>query len=58
MRCQDRFGMELNPPERKILMAEAHDLTLGSLCRDLEAVGKTLPADKEAMVSGGLERIG
>ncbi len=55
---EDRFGMELDPPERKGAVTESHDFAFGCLCGDFQAVGQTLTAYEQAVVSGRLEGIG
>ena len=54
---QDRLGVELDSLYQVVLVAKPHHLTFGSFCRDLQAGGKALSLDQQAVVAGRLEGI-
>ena len=44
---EDRFGMELDPPERKGAVTESHDFAFGCLGGDFQAVGEGGALDQQ-----------
>jgi hypothetical protein len=57
MRSQNRFGMKLDPPDRQLLVAKPHDLSLRSLGRDFKAIREGFPLYKKTVITSGLKRI-
>ena len=50
--------MELHAPNRKLLMADAHDFALLSLGGEFQAVGQGIALNDERVIAGGGEGIG
>ncbi len=55
---EDAFGMELDAPDREVLVADAHDFAFVGFGSDFEAVGEGIALDDERVIAGGGEGIG
>src|SRR5438093_7644908 len=54
---QDGLRMELHPFDRKGPVAQAHDLALGGLGRDLQAGWQRFPLDDQGVIACRLKRV-
>src|ERR1017187_2826896 len=56
---EDGLGVELDAPDGKLPVANAHDFAFGfGFGSDLEGVGECVALDKKRVITGGGERIG
>ena len=55
---EDRLGVELDPLDVELAVAQPHHQAVVGLGGDLEHLGHRGPVDDERVVAGGLERLG
>ena len=54
---QDTLRMELDAPDGKLPVSEAHDLAFLGLRRDLKAFGDGIAPDDQGVIASGRERV-